>query len=474
MAQALRSGARERRSILFRLDEQRYAIDAENVVEVIRRPLITRVPHGPAGLAGIANLRGVALPVVDLNSLLTGKPTAHGANGRVIVYDRGNRVGLIVDEVLRFGAAGDADSLVEFDLDARLDAAFKGAMARPARLLANSGAALVAEVEAEEVNSLLSFRIAGQFYALPLESVHEVLTMPDTLAAAVGAESAVLGLMNLRDSILPVISLASLLGLVSEAASERVVVIESEGASIGLAVDQMDALRRLPQNMIDAVPAVLKRGSGSAEIEAIGRVDNGRTLISILSVQKLFGHHAVEKIIDQSRGAVSMPSLDAKRDAQEQFLIFRLGEETYGLPIGAVDEVIRVSDAITRLPNAPSFVSGVMNLRGKPLPLIDQRSRFEASAAEAAIKPRAVVLTIDRLQAGFIVDSVSEVMSIDVSALAEAPDFASDGAEVFDRIAHIEAEGRMFLIVDPKELLSRAERDVLASLTETKSLASET
>jgi purine-binding chemotaxis protein CheW len=160
-----------------------------------------------------------------------------------------------------------------------------------------------------------------------------------------------------------------------------------------------------------------------------------------------------------------MPS-GADDTAFERFLIFTLGEESYGLPIGAVDEVIRLPDSITRMPTAPAFVSGVINLRGKALPLIDQRQRFETTGTAAAAKPRAVVVTIDQLRAGFIVDGVSEVVAIPVTALSAAPDFSSEEAAVFDRVAHVEADGRMILLVDPRELLTRAERDVISALAD--------
>jgi len=470
MSEAPGSADIQQSSLLFRLGSQRYALQADHVVEVIRTPGVTRVPHGPPSLAGVANLRGLPLPVVSLQRLLNleASPEA-GLASRVIVYSNGHRVGLMVDEILKFGSTAEGSLLL--NLDATLEGAFKSDRTRPSRPSTAAASGQAGASDTEELLSFLSFRIAGQIYAFPLESVHEVLALPEGLVPPVGSDAAILGVTLLRDKLLPVVSLAGLLALTPSSHRQRIVVVEWNGASLGLAVDKMDALHRLPLSAIDPVPTVLKRGGGSAEIEALARIDKGRTLVSILSAEKLFGHQAVGTIIEQNHGAVSMPSHATKREAREQFLVFRLGEETYGLPIGAVDEVIRVPDALTRLPNAPAFVSGVMNLRGKPLPLIDQRTRFEVPSAAAATKPRAVVLTVDRLQVGFIVDSVSEVVSIDQSALSPAPEFSSAETEVFDRVAHIEADGRMLLIVDPMELLSRAEHDVLTALTEIKSEA---
>ena len=70
------------------------------------------------------------------------------------------------------------------------------------------------------------------------------------------------------------------------------------------------------------------------------------------------------------------------------------------------------------------------------------------------------------MQAGFVVDTVSEVLSIPQSQLRTTPDLATDGSQVIDRIANIEVEGRMILLLDPRELLDRAEADLLAAMGE--------
>lgn len=461
-----------RRTVVVRIGDQQYALDARHVVEVIRPPWVTRVPHTPDALAGVANLRGTPLPVIDLRVLLnTNSKASVGSSARIVVYDNGGLAGLMVDEVIELVDAKEAHHLLDLDLQDRLKAAFdsKGVpAARRGQGALSSSASTDAKKSAESM-ALLSFLIAAQLYALPLQHVHEILAFPRDIVHVPQAEGEVLGLVSFRDGVLPIISLAHLLGLVSqqpERLRQRVVVVEYQNSWIGLAVDQIDALRRLPADAIDAVPHVLKRGSGTAELQAIGRINGGQSLISILSAERLFGHHAVAAAIAGNQGGVTMESTHDSRKIQEQFLLFTLGEELYGLPIDAIDEVIRVPDSITRLPNAPSFVTGVINLRSKALPLIDQRRRFETPEAQVTVKSRAIVLTIDGLQAGFIVDSASRIVAIPLSDVTQSPDFSSKASEVFDRVAQIEHEERMVLIVDPRELLSRAERDVIAAFAE--------
>jgi purine-binding chemotaxis protein CheW len=120
---------------------------------------------------------------------------------------------------------------------------------------------------------------------------------------------------------------------------------------------------------------------------------------------------------------------------------------------------------LTRVPRAPPFVEGVMNLRGKIVPVINQRQRFSIAGETAGHSLRIVIVTIDGLQAGFVVDAVSEVIGIPARDLSVTPELTADGAQLFDRVANIESAGRMILLIDPKELLDRAERDVLAAIT---------
>jgi len=147
-----------------------------------------------------------------------------------------------------------------------------------------------------------------------------------------------------------------------------------------------------------------------------------------------------------------------------QFVLFRLGEEHYGLPVAAVDEVLRHPPSLTRVPRAPAFLLGVMNLRGKVVPVIDQRRRFEVAGGAAPARGRILVVTIDGLQAGFAVDSASELRSIAAAEIEPVPDLGGAGGQVFDRIASLDGDGRMVLLIEPKALLDRAERDLLASL----------
>jgi purine-binding chemotaxis protein CheW len=154
----------------------------------------------------------------------------------------------------------------------------------------------------------------------------------------------------------------------------------------------------------------------------------------------------------------------------EQFVLFRLGDEQYGLPVAAVDEVVRHPDRLTPIPNAPAFIEGMMNLRGFPLPVINQKQRFAVADGALPARRRIVVVTIDGLRAGFTVDGASTVVDVPHENLAAAPAL-SDPDTPFTRVATLPNGGRMILLVDPAVLVDGAQRDMLAALAAQTAIA---
>jgi len=146
----------------------------------------------------------------------------------------------------------------------------------------------------------------------------------------------------------------------------------------------------------------------------------------------------------------------------EQILVFRLGEEEYGLPVASVREVVAMPDQLTRLPRAPAFVAGIMNLRGRVIPVIDQRLRFDVPGM-AQTRRRIIVAALGTLEAGFVVDAVSEVLRVPTNQMVLAPEMGEE-TRVFDRIAAADGGRRMILVIEPQQLLDRAERDLLAAM----------
>ena len=103
-----------------------------------------------------------------------------------------------------------------------------------------------------------------------------------------------------------------------------------------------------------------------------------------------------------------------------------------------------------------------MNLRGRVVPIVDLRRRFDVAVKEHRGAQRILVLALGGGQTGFMVDGVSEVLKVPSSAIRPAPDLSPEQMRLIKRVANLDWQERMILLVDPAQLLDQVEADVLA------------
>lgn len=426
-----------------------------------RMPHLARVPNAPPALLGLANLRGSIMPVLSAAGLLhrhAGEPK------QAIVLDAGELVGLAVDEVGRVQSAGQSD-VTEIDA---LELVSRAVVARGARKGHAAGAGLIRADTAgdeDETVRLVAFAIGEQDFALPVTAIDEVLELPSEIAVMPDADDAVVGSAASRGTVLPLLSLRALLrlGSGSGSARQRVVVTRIGQHRVGLLVDDMRAILNVAPSQIDIVPPVLARGGAEARIQAICRLDDGERLVSILAADQLLREDITARLLQGHAGEQETMAQDASDEESEQFLLFRIGDAQFGMAIDAVDEVLPVPERLTPLPKAPAFVLGLMSRRGEVIPVIDQAQRFGENGRGQS-RGRVIVARIEDLRAGFMVDAVYEVVRIPTAQLQSAPDLGNDQTRVFERVAKLDGEHDIVLIVNPRELLDRVEQDLLRAL----------
>jgi purine-binding chemotaxis protein CheW len=134
----------------------------------------------------------------------------------------------------------------------------------------------------------------------------------------------------------------------------------------------------------------------------------------------------------------------------QQLVTFRLGEEEYGVDILKVHEIDRMMD-ITEVPNSPPCIEGVINLRGKVIPVINLRKKFGLPAREADERTKIVVVDIGT-SAGMIVDSVSEVLRISSDMIEPPPPMAAGAGSEFIRGVG-KLKDRLLILLDIEKLL---------------------
>ena len=478
--------------VTFDMAGERYAFPMRRVQEIIRMPAVVKIPLGPPSLEGLANLRGRVLPVVSLRRCCDMRQTDHDETTRVIVVDGGAPLGFVVDRVSSVisidpGAmesadsvqstvrsdvlvgvikSGDGDMTTVLDVDRLVGSQFAGLVTR--RTGRDTSTTRVSgeadpDAESDDTLELVSFAVEGQEYALPIDQVQEIVQAPESISHVPNAGNRVLGVIDLRGRLLPVVSLRRVFGLpvTPLEAQNRIVVVSLDGGVVGVVMDTVREVLRVPHQLVAPLPGVVAGEGRKTEVESVVRLEDGKRLVSVLSVNRMFDSPEVRHEIAEHLGQEDEPEMadereraDDGRGGEELFVVFRLDDEEYAVDVDAVQEIIRVPDALIRVPKSFDFVEGLVNLRGTVLPVVDLRTRLGLGRSERDERQRIVVLIIGGVRTGFIVDSVAEVARVGRSVLEPAPELSAEQARLVSRVANLPDQKRMLLLVQVDQLLA--------------------
>lgn len=493
-----------RQFVTFIAGDEVFAVDMGPVQEIIRVPAVVRVPMAPTTLEGLASLRGKVLPIISLRRIFGFPEHDHDDATRALVIDIGQPLGFVVDKVVsvvgvepaKLEGVGAIQGAVNTDL---LSGIIKNVGGHPmimvldfAKLIAkefaeiavvSKRAALTARLTSDAASDgddeavvdelqLVSFDVCAQEYAIAIEDVQEIVQMPPSIVHVPHSASHVLGVMTLRNRLLPLVSLRRMFGLPAQEADaqSRIVVVSLGVSAVGIVMDNVNEVLRVAKADVEAMPGLFARERGLSEISDMCRLDGGKRLVSVISAKALFSHSAIKEALssvedskDKQEGGAVHP--EGSIDDDEQVVVFRLDKEEFGVPIDSVQEIVRVPEELTHVPKAPSFVEGVINLRGAVLPVIDLRRRLGLGDVERSDRQRVMVFLIDGMRTGFIVDSVAEVLKIPRAAIEPAPRLSGDQGKLLSRMANLEKQKRMVQLIEPAHLMEGRELAELGQMS---------
>ncbi|GAA0308247.1 chemotaxis protein CheW [Rhodovulum strictum] len=495
-----------RQFVTFFMGKECFALPMDRVLEIIRVPQVVQVPLTPSGFEGLANLRGAILPIMDLRRTVGLEPRPVDDASRTIVVDCGRPVGLIVDRVSQvvgfaldrietpeanatFAAGGieglldgvvkDADGvgLIQI-LDASravLSASVPVTGAGPGgATTVRAGAQTEDESGDDALTQFVNLVVDGQEYAFDITEVDEIVRPPDTIFEVPQTASHVLGMIDLRGRLLPIVSLRGLFGLpdlpVSETNRILVLHVAATGepeARVGLVVDNVREVLTVSRKDQVAVSALISRG-GIDRIGTMCRLEGGKRLVGVLSGHTLFQDGAIRaamaeaaasEIRDEESDAMAEDSdrtgaTGGETGDETQLVVYQLADQEYGVEIGAVREIIRVPSELRKVPGAPAWVAGIITLRGAVLPVVTMRTRFGLPDAGRCDRQRIMVLARAGTVTGFIVDSVSEVLRLSRGLIEPAPDLSAEQRTLIGNVANLDGGRRIIQILDATALLA--------------------
>jgi purine-binding chemotaxis protein CheW len=472
----------ETQLVTFSLDNEEFGVPIAFVKEIVRIPEITRIPRAPSFVEGVANLRGNILPIINLRLRFGLKETERDDDNRAVVIEiDGKLTGLMVDrvsEVMQVSresvepppevVASNVDSaylsgIAKLDHGKRLVLLLDINRVIPSVELeaAYQQAGQAGEKQQEAVRQvveeeqLVTFQSAGEEYAIEIMNVQEIIRVAE-ISRVPRAPDFIEGVVALRNQLLPIVNLRKRFGLTDVVLDDdsRVIVVKLGGVITGLQVDAVSEVLSVPKAAFETPPSILNAEEAS-QLKGVVKLEEGKRLIMLLDINHVLSTTEIRQLKalnSKSDGKNEAKKIEEKtaRKAidEEQFVSFRVENEEFGVNIQQVQEIIWLPE-ITRVPHAPYYVEGIVNLRGNVLPVIDIRKRFSMPVVKATDSTSIVVVDIEGHKTGMIVDTVSEVLRINKESI-EAPPAVVTGvdASFIKGIGKLNNGLRMLIILD--------------------------
>jgi purine-binding chemotaxis protein CheW len=490
--------------VTFFLNGELFAVEMTPVQEIIRVPPTVRVPLAPAALEGLSNLRGRVLPIILLRRVFNFEILPFDDATRALVIDLGQPLGFVVDKVASVISVDPAQIESVEDIRSAIDAKLLSGVIRHSsqknmimvlnfqQLIAEEfreiselshdelmkssvhnlagEASQLDEEDSSDERQLVSFSVYGQEYAIDIADVQEIVQVPANIVSVPKVAHHVLGLMTLREQLLPLVSLRQMFNLPPHPLDERsrVVVVGTAGGAVGIVTDAVSEVLRVPQSLIDQMPNLLASSDGFSEITQICRLSQSQRMVSIIDVAELFHASSIQQALaevhEMHQQSHSNDDIEAMDDDEEQVVVFQLGQGEFGVPIDSVQEIVRIPDELTPVPKSPLFIEGIINLRGLVLPVVDQRKRLGLESINRHDRQRIMVFVLGGVRTGFIVDAVTEVLKIPKKFIETSPMLSAEQSKLLGRVANLAQQKRMIQLIEPECLMNYDEKLTIGSL----------
>jgi len=475
--------------VTFLLGEDEFGADIMDVKEIIRVPDITKVPNAPCYVEGVCNLRGNVLPIIDGRSRFNMERKERDENSRVLVIDVGGKAtGVIVDkvsEVMRVSTADieeppqivknvDSDYLngvVKLDngnrlvmlLDVvkalsadntgenRLKGHAEGTQKKDSIMINN------ASIESIDEEQLVSFLLDKEEFAIGIMEVKEIIRVPQIIKVP-NCEAYIEGVVSIRNNLLPIINLRTYFGLEYKEINDhtRIIVVDMGNFTAGIMVDKVSEVLRVPTDIIQPPPKFAIQ-SGE-QLKGVAKINNGKRMILMLEPSKLISADEISAITGDygaQEQQAEEKDITSQRLDEEQLVTFKIDTEEYGIKIANVQEINRMTE-VTKVPRAPSYIEGIVNLRGNVIPVLDLRKFFNLPEKQLTDATRIIIVDFNGKRTGIMVDSVSEVLRFEKTLIEAPPDILSNGvdSDYIESVGKLNGGKRMILILDISKILS--------------------
>jgi len=436
----------------FYIGSMEVAINVKSIHEVVNFPeKIIQMPLAPTFLLGVFNLRGLIIPIINLKSLLKFDDTAITPSQKIAIVDHeGAKVGLVFDstsEIIRvnnqilsdFSYSSESShkvisGAIKLDSGCRILQ-----IINPFALVSIENIPRIIEQQNKKIKNdtrssyqhenrkkCISFSVNDLKMGFEISGIHEIIKIPEIQQSAIKSDICI-GIVNLRGQTIPVIDLAIMLGTTPNASQKnedkRIIILKIEKELFGLMVNAVESINTYTTENIMPIPLLNKARSnmflGCISLEEFGD-------IILLNYNGVLTNSEIIEITQGHSKIYSSNSSEETKNARKNivrqaYISFKL-DHLFGVSIKDIREIINYSDEIISAPGMPSFVKGLLNLRGKLITIIDTRSLYNMGAAkDINEKSKILIFESKDERFGLIVDSVESIITIDSDKKMKLP-----------------------------------------------------
>ncbi len=292
------------------------------------------------------------------------------------------------------------------------------------------------EMEIDNGHQYVTFQVAKEDFGFPMSQVAEIIRLPQTVGVPL-TPAALLGLSNLRGSVLPILDLRSILQLEqSEYSDATRVIVADAGRLVGLVVDRVARVMSVDASQVEDSSVV----NSSTNTDLLtGVIRDDKQLIQLLDVGQLINQNfssvlAKSKQDDSKTVAmeISENNEESSDDDSSQLVSFTVDEQEYAFDLMEVEEIVRVPDEVAQIPTADNHVLGLIDLRGRLLPLVSLRRMFDLGEKKVDEHNRILVINLRGIggvksSVGIVVDDVREVLNVPITSRDAVPALLNKG-----------------------------------------------
>ncbi len=438
--------------LIIKNDQENYAVSTDDIMQISRVPDLMPLPLRPFGIRGLCSVGGNIVSMVDINQLLGMKEVdidnhksrvislnGHLSSNTLLVSDIYNTVEVDQSKIEYISRENDPviaiykykDILVQV---LSLDILFSK-MKKISIEVDEISTGKVKDLQVAEEPSIrfLIFSMGNEEYALEIDYLQEIILADYIYTDVAGSDDELLGLITLRNELLMVVDLRLYYGFTPKISDEnRILVISYNDKKIGLCIDSIEDIKSFHEK----------------DIETLGDTFEGNKIAGVIhdeaSIVSFFNHKLIEEILDKNSAFIGSSDKNKTFDEHDEdtieTIVFKLASKEYAFDVECVDEIIDIVSS-TNVAFTGAAIDGIINIRGQ---IVTMLSLFSKLNIDTYVNEdsKIIVCNIANNKIGFVVDSVSDILS------TKEKDIRREDDMYFSGVLHLDEGERLVLLMD--------------------------